>query len=608
MDDMVANSLINKKMNQPYFIIETANTHGGDFEYLKRLVKSFEQNTGNFGIKFQAFHYDGISLPDFSFYETYKNLHFSKKQWSEIVVLAKKTKDVWLDVFDTFGIEILEENYEHIHGIKFQSSVLHNYEVLYALKKVGLKGKKIILNVAAQQLGVIEDIVKRVNEQLTPDEVLLEFGYQAYPTSLEDSGLCKIETIRKKFTNRLVFADHVDGNSNDAITLPLVAFTRGVDVIEKHVMLTSPEAKYDHFSSVTPERFQLMADQISRYAKLFDMPFINEKEEEYLQKTNMIPVLNKPKNAGSVINLKEDFNYRRTSQEGLTLDEIKAIQSDLKVLAKDKNPGETIDQKDFRAARIGSIVACRMKSSRLKQKALEDLNGITAVELCLKNTLKIKNIDKVTLATSYLEEDSVLKEYCYDPSVGFYQGDPLDVVQRFIDVAEKENLDIVVRQTADNVFMSEEILHPLLTSHFEVGADYTSAREAALGTNFEIINLGALKLVKEHFPKADYSEYMTWYFVNNPDYFCINLVDLPENLVRSYRLTLDYPEDLEMFVKVLQMVPNGNDATLTEIFGFLDNHPEVAKINSQMTVKYKSDPSLIEKLNRITKIPTTTNS
>ena len=40
---------------------------------------------------------------------------------------------------------------------------------------------------------------------------------------------------------------------------------------------------------------------------------------------------------------------------------------------------------------------------------------------------------------------------------------------------------------------------------------------------------------------------MTWYMRNNPEFFSLNILDLPEELVRDYRLTLDYQEDLDMF-------------------------------------------------------------
>ena len=40
---------------------------------------------------------------------------------------------------------------------------------------------------------------------------------------------------------------------------------------------------------------------------------------------------------------------------------------------------------------------------------------------------------------------------------------------------------------------------------------------------------------------------MNFYIRNNPSYFKINEIDLPKRLIRDYRLTLDYREDLEMF-------------------------------------------------------------
>ena len=41
---------------------------------------------------------------------------------------------------------------------------------------------------------------------------------------------------------------------------------------------------------------------------------------------------------------------------------------------------------------------------------------------------------------------------------------------------------------------------------------------------------------------------MTWYMKNNRDIFKVEEVELPDDLVRKYRLTIDYPEDL-LFLK-----------------------------------------------------------
>ena len=109
-----------------YYIIEVANTHGGDRKYIDALIQDFESFKGDFGIKFQAFSPETIALKDFEWYPVYENLYFNPSEWKEIIDLASQTKDIWLDIFDSYGIEILEKNISQIKGVKFQSSVLQN--------------------------------------------------------------------------------------------------------------------------------------------------------------------------------------------------------------------------------------------------------------------------------------------------------------------------------------------------------------------------------------------------------------------------------------------------------------------------------------------------
>ena len=145
------------------------------------------------------------------------------------------------------------------------------------------------------------------------------------------------------------------------------------------------------------------------------------------------------------------------------------------------------------------------------------------------------------------------------------------------------------------------LFRSLLQAHFQSGADYTVGREAAIGVNLEIFNTACLKRIKSYFPSADLSEYMTWYFQNNPEYVRINLVDLPEIYKRTYRLTLDYEEDLALFNAIHEAL-GPKDYSLKAVISYLDEHPEIAKMNSHLSLKYKTDQSLIDLLNEKTKI------
>jgi spore coat polysaccharide biosynthesis protein SpsF (cytidylyltransferase family)/sialic acid synthase SpsE len=584
-------------------VIEVANTHGGDLNYLLELVDTFSKYDNGYAIKFQPLKADALATSDFEWFPVYEQLSFEPQEWQSIIKKAKETKLVWLDLFDTYGVDILKENLDLVDGIKLQVSVLFNYVLFERLKAIDLSQKKIIINIASLDFEEINFFVDKFNREIKAEELLLEVGFQGYPTELLDSGISKIKAVKEKFNNRIVFADHVDSTSDYAVWLPIIALNNGADVIEKHVMLTTRETKYDFYSSINSTQFEQLVGLMQDRDNLASASFLNEKEKNYLEKSLLKPILNKDISVGRGLSLTEDFDYKRSPQSGLNTREIEKLLYHQGIISTPKKKGETLQRADFKAATMAVIIACRLKSSRLKEKALLKIGDLTSVEYCIKNAKKFKGIHHVILATSDLESDADLANYTYDDSVVFHKGHPDDVIKRYLDIIDLLKIDVVVRVTADMPFIDNEILQILLDSHFKSGADYTSAIMAAVGTNLEIINAEALRKVKSYFPSADYSEYMTWYFINNQEYFKINLVDLPEALVRSYRLTLDYNEDLVMFNKIHnEQVKQNPDFNLKAIFKYLDENPEVANINSHIQLKYKTDQALIDTLNEKTKI------
>lgn len=586
-----------------YTIIEVANTHGGDIKYLNSLIDEFSFFNNDTGIKFQPFKYDKIALPDYEWYPVYERLFFNESEWRDVISKANETKDVWLDLFDLYGVQILKENLQSVFGLKLQTSVLNNNSVLNELKELDLSSKKLIINVAGRDFNKIEKFVDFFEGQIKPEELLIEVGFQAYPTDLIDSGISKIKAVKERFGKRVVFADHVEGGETNAKILPLVAFMLGADVIEKHVMHSSLETEFDHYSSIKLDGFKELVTMLNDYAPLLRQPFINTKEKEYLKGTLQMPVLNKDKKARDVISL-NDIDYRRTESAGLTYsDFIEMINNGEVVLAVDKAKDQLFQKGDLSKVKTACIIAARLKSSRLKQKAKLKIGDVSSLELCIKNCLRFENVDATILATSTTEEDAELIDYKYDSSVVFHKGDPDDVIQRYLDIIRKEKIDVFIRVTGDMPYVSKDIASFLMAEHFKSGADYTVGNDAAVGTNLEIINSSALEKVKQYFTSANYSEYMTWYFQNNPEHFNLNFVDIPDNLVRDYRLTIDYQEDLDMFNKIEAYFKRNNiDYTIEKLFEYLDENSDIANMNSHISLKYKTDQSLIETLNRETKI------
>jgi N,N'-diacetyllegionaminate synthase len=239
-----------------------------------------------------------------------------------------------------------------------------------------------------------------------------------------------------------------------------------------------------------------------------------------------------------------------------------------------------------------------MKSTRLKNKAILNIGNKASIIHCINNCAKSQFAKLAILTTSNLKEDDILANLKIKKNFKIFRGSANDVIDRYINCAKKFKVDVIVRVTGDCPFVSNEIIDFLIKKHFENGADYTAARNFSIGTSAEIINTQSLHLIKKMM-KNNITEYMTFYFLNNKEFFKINIVDLPKNFVRNYRLTLDYKEDLQMFNELFFYLKKRKlKCNLKNIFQILDDDSRIRKINSSMKLIYKSNKKFVNYLNK----------
>jgi N,N'-diacetyllegionaminate synthase len=544
-----------------------------------------------------------VVLPDFSWYSTVKKFFIHEETWNEIIHLAvQKHFKVWLDLFCVYGVGILAKNIDKIQGIKFQPSILDNLEIIDALKPLDLGDKELIINVSGLELSTIESSIKKFKE-FNFKKIILQLGFQNYPTQIEDTSLKKIDVLKAAFpAEALGYADHIDAAQPFSRRFPVYAWLRGCTYLEKHICISRKETKYDFDSALEPGEIKEMTEEIQRVNRCFTTGFIPANEKKYFEKTLQKPVLNVPLRKGQLVGA-SDVIFRRTDKPGMNYEELKSLQSHFFILNRDMEPLETLSVKDFKKPRTAVIVAVRMKSSRLKQKAVLPIQGMSSIERCLDNCLKFPYVDEVVLATSTLEEDAVLRDHTLGGKVKFWQGDPEDVISRYLGACQAYDIDVVVRLTGDSPVVSPEIGKIVMESHFQSGADFTEVVNPTIGTHSQVYNVEALKRVIELVGRAEYSEHMTLYMTNNPDIFKVNYVNLPDELMRDYRLTLDYPEDLEMFNQLFKKLAEENlDSTLLNVFKVLDENPHIPKINAHRSQLYKTDEKLTKLLDEKTRI------
>lgn len=592
----------------PLLIYEVANFHGGDVEQIFRVIDALAPlSYPHRAIKFHPISADALATPDFSAYELYQQLGFDAATWERVIGTAnERIGAVWIEMADANCAAVFAANKARIAGAKFQASMVDNREVLAAFTEAqGDTPVDVMVNVSGYELTDLEAVVSRF--LAVPHRTLtLQIGFQGYPTEVSDTLFNKIAIIRARFTDlRLAFADHIAGELDMAKRVPLLAAALGCQIVEKHVCLDRANTRYDGWSALEPAEIAALQTELASLPLLFGEQFVAAAEREYLRKSLVKPLAAHTLSRGRFVSL-GDVIFRRSPHDGLTYSSLTTAQTrDRMIAARDIPEGNALPPDAFRRARVACIVACRMKSSRLPKKALLPIAGMPSVERCLDGVLRTKGLDLVCLATSTHEDDAILGEYTLGGRALFHRGDPDDVLRRYLDVCETQDIDVICRVTADCPTPSAEVIEYLLKRHFETGADFTRSRREAVGTGAHIINVEAMKRVLALKGRAEYSEYMNLYFENNPEHFRISIVDLPNALIRDHRLTLDYPEDLAMFEALFaELARRGREADIRAIFEVLDECPEIAGINGDISPKYKADLALIELLGRVTRIDT----
>lgn len=248
--------------------------------------------------------------------------------------------------------------------------------------------------------------------------------------------------------------------------------------------------------------------------------------------------------------------------------------------------------------RVIGLVAVRMKSSRLENKALLDLNGKPLILQLLLRLRKSKRLDDIVLCTSTHLDDEILLEIARENGFKSFAGSEDDVMDRFIKAGKEEGADIIVRITGDNPLTDPELIDVIIESHINSDADYTRIDNLPVGITAEVISFAALKKAFRMVEDSKYSEYMTYYFVKNPEIFRLNILQPDERIRRpQYRLTVDYPEDYELMKKIFENFDNKEYLSLVDIVNYLDMNPSISNINANVK-QIALDPSINIKLKK----------
>lgn len=556
----------------PYIIAEIANTHEGNPENARSLATSVADDAD--AIKFQLFTADELAVPSFPDYDAYEGLQFSREEWTELIsITAEQNVNVFADIFGQWGLSLVKET--EIDGVKIHTADVSNQVLLQDIAKLEMPVLISAGGTTNLELREATTILERGNVP----EILLMYGFQAYPTELDDSNLERIHKLVQEWEYPIGYASHVDGGLSEAIDVPVWAIAAGADAVEVHVTEDRSRKGTDYYSSLEPDRFATMVSKIEQCNRaLGDNPAqFSDEERVYRSKHKKWAVANEQISPGTT--LTEDHLVLRRVPD---VPDNAFTQTD-RLLGKDVTTTisrhDPITMNDLELT-TAAVLACRAESTRLYGKPMQLLGSKPILQHQVDRLRRTSVIDEIVLAIADTPSKRIFEDFAVDHDLAYAVGSEEDVLERLIEGANHVEADIVIRATTENPYLYWQNIDELVSSFVNNNADLVTTKMLPPGAYVEVVSLYALEQAHEMGEDRHRSELCTKYITENPTDFDIRAVEPPKELARpDIRLTVDNPCDLMLVREIKDGIDSEDPITLEEIIEFLDKNPSVRSLN-----------------------------
>ena len=233
---------------------------------------------------------------------------------------------------------------------------------------------------------------------------------------------------------------------------------------------------------------------------------------------------------------------------------------------------------------IGCIIQARMGSTRLPGKVLMDVTKGKPVLYYVINQLKhCKSIEKIIVATTTLQEDDKIAQFCIDNKISYFRGDSKNVLERHYICAEKFSLSKIIRMPSDKPLLDPEVVDEIVEIFNSNSFDYVTNFLPSTfpgGTEVEVLSFSSLKKSWEKAMLPSEKEHVTSYIYNHRDDFRIFNVVNSEDL-SNFRWAVDRIEDLRLVREIVSKI-HKNPILIKDILELFKNEPNLVEINKQV--------------------------
>jgi spore coat polysaccharide biosynthesis protein SpsF (cytidylyltransferase family) len=236
------------------------------------------------------------------------------------------------------------------------------------------------------------------------------------------------------------------------------------------------------------------------------------------------------------------------------------------------------------------FISVRTASTRLPQKALLKIKGLTTIQHLIRRVKKSKLANIVVLTTTQLPEDDILCEIAKKENIEYFRGSVEDKLGRWLGAAEKFKIEFFVNADGDDLFCEPELIDLAFKQYEKRKPDYIGENGLVSGAYTYGIKTKALEKVCQ-MKDTDEILMMGIYFTDMGLFKCEELEGADDVYKRpEIRATLDYPDDFKFFKTIIENLgAEKKDFNLRDVIEYLDKHPEVVKINQYLHERFQDN-------------------
>lgn len=129
------------------------------------------------------------------------------------------------------------------------------------VEAIARQNKPTLFRIGGATLAEIESTIA-IFKAYSQAPIVLLHGFQNYPTPLESLHIRQLKTLKNLFGLPVGLADHIDGSSPLALSIPLLAIPYEIEFIEKHITFDRAEKGEDFESALDPNQFKTFVELV----------------------------------------------------------------------------------------------------------------------------------------------------------------------------------------------------------------------------------------------------------------------------------------------------------------------------------------------------------